>query len=221
VTGVLHYVDFAVKALDSARDPSDPHGSFSSVLSTASLDRDNERIDVGAFAPLPERIPIHTDHVHSTEGLIGSGTPYYDGSMLKVDGTFASTPKAQVIRKLVAEGHLRSMSVGFIRLDSKLDDQGVRHITAGELLEASFTTIPSQPDARVLAVRSGVGSRGASTLELRRLLLDAYRTLAETTLAETKHLERGANVPRITTAREARAAADEARRFVQSLKRRV
>ena len=109
--------------------------------------------DVGAFSPLPERIPIHVDHAISTEGLIGSGTPYYDGPMLKVDGTFASTPKAQVIRKLVAEGHLRSMSVGFIRLDSKLDDQGVRHITAGELLEASFTTIPSQPDARVLAVR--------------------------------------------------------------------
>jgi len=131
---------------------------------------------------------------------------------------FASTPKAQVIRKLVAEGHLRSMSVGFIRRDSKLDDEGVRHITAGELLEGSFCTVASNRDAQVLAVRSGVGSRGGpSTFELRRLLVDAYRTLAEATLAETKHLERRRNV---TTLREARVAAEEARRFVQSLNKR-
>jgi hypothetical protein len=126
-----------------------------------------------------------------------------------------------VIRKLVAEGHLRSMSVGFIRLESRFDDAGVRHITAGELLEASFTTIPSQPDARVLAVRSGAGARrGASTLEVRRLLLDAYRTLAEATLAETKHLDPRSRVPRITTLRDARNATANVRRFVQSLEER-
>jgi hypothetical protein len=104
------------------------------------------------------------------------------------------------------------MSVGFIRLDSKLDDGGVRHITAGELLEASFTTIPSQPDARVLAVRSGVGSRGgASTLEVRRLLLDAYRTLAEATLAETAETKHVDTTPRMTTTRDAR-------RFLRTMK---
>jgi hypothetical protein len=97
----------------------------------------------------------------------------------------------------------------------------VRHVTAGSLLEASFCTIGSNPDARVLAVRSGVGSRGgSSTFEERRLLLDAYRTLAEAKLKEAKHLDRRGTVPRITTTREARAVAAETRRFVQSLNRR-
>jgi hypothetical protein len=42
---------------------------------------------------------------------------------------------------------------------------------------------------------------------------------AALSLAETKHLDPRAKVPKITTTRGARAVANEAQRFVQSLRR--
>ena len=47
---------------------------------------------------------------------IGSGTPYYDGDTLKIKGTFASTDRAQEVRQLVTDGHIKAMSAGYLRL---------------------------------------------------------------------------------------------------------
>lgn len=129
----------------------DGPGEWSAVLSAPVLDRDNEVIAGKAFAadrPLPAIIPIHVDHDMSVRGLVGSARPYYDGDILKASGTFASTPYAQTVRTMVLEGHLRTMSVGFMspRVEMR---EGKRTVVSAELLEGSFVTVPSNRDALV------------------------------------------------------------------------
>jgi HK97 family phage prohead protease len=133
-------------------DDGDP-GTFVAVISTDRLDRDGEKLAAGCFKPLPEMVPCHVDHVFSVDSLVGSGRPYYEAGELRMKGTFASTAKAQEVRELVRSRHLNAMSVGFIRQKTE-KQKGVPVVTRGTLLEASFVTIGSQPDARILAVRA-------------------------------------------------------------------
>jgi phage head maturation protease len=101
----------SVKAIGS--DDEFP-GMFEAIASTTALDRDGEVVAKGALEPLPATVPIHVDHRMDSEGLVGTGRPSYTANgALKVTGTFAGTPRAQIIRQLVREGHLSSMSVGF------------------------------------------------------------------------------------------------------------
>ena len=129
-----------------------PNGEFEVILSAATLDRDGEVIDSKAFEPLPESIPFHA--FHDFHDPIGRGTPFYDGDVLKAKGVYASTPRAQEIRTLVAEGIIGHTSVGFMAADRKDADDGTPHITRGELLEGSFVSVPSNRQAEVLMAKS-------------------------------------------------------------------
>lgn len=135
-----------------------PNGAFEVVLSAATLDRDGEIIDSRAFEPLPDHIPFDIDHDMTVKGTIGSGTPFYaeDGS-LRVKGTFASTPLAQEVRTLVSEGHIRTTSVTFMSAERMPADKSVDHVphvTKAELLNGTFTPIPSNREAVVLSAKS-------------------------------------------------------------------
>jgi HK97 family phage prohead protease len=135
-------------------DSEDPAGSFVAVLSAPTLDRDGEIIDSGAFLPLPDHIPIDVDHGMDTRSTVGSGRPYYDGDLLMFEGRFASTPLGQETRTLVTEGHVRKMSVAFMGAKRSEDDDGITHITKGELLNAAVVSIPSNRDADILAAKA-------------------------------------------------------------------
>jgi HK97 family phage prohead protease len=135
-------------------DTEDPAGAFVAVLSAPTLDRDGEIIDAGAFEPLPEHIPIDVDHGMDTRSTVGSGRPYYDGDLLMFEGRFASTPLGQETRTLVTEGHVRKMSVAFMGAKRSEDDDGITHITKGELLNAAVVSIPSNRDADILAAKA-------------------------------------------------------------------
>jgi len=132
-----------VKAVDAT-------GGWTAVASTPSVDRDDEVLQARCFVPLPEQVPVRSAHFGGEQ--VGSGRPYYVGDRLQIDGTFASTSKAQEVRTLVKEGHLTTMSVVFRPLTDRRVD-GRRHIVTGELLAVDWAEIPSQRDARVLAVR--------------------------------------------------------------------
>jgi phage head maturation protease len=108
---------------------SHPNGTFDVILSAPTLDRDGEVIDSRAFDPLPDHIPFDVDHSMTVAGTVGSGTPYYaeDGT-LRVKGSFASTPLAQEVRTLVAEGHIRTTSVTFMAATGRPDEKGVQHV---------------------------------------------------------------------------------------------
>jgi len=129
-----------------------PNGEFEVILSAQTLDRDGEVIEAKAFEPLPESIPFHA--FHDFHDPIGRGAPFYDGDVLKARGVYASTPRAQEIRTLVAEGIIGHTSVGFMSAARKDGEDGTPHITNGELLEGSFVSVPSNREAAVLAAKS-------------------------------------------------------------------
>lgn len=159
-----------VKSADGDNED-DQFGSFDVVLSAPTLDRDGEVIDSRAFEPLPEHITFDVDHGMSTSTTVGSGTPFYDDEgNLRVRGTFSSIPRAQEVRTLVREGHIRTTSVAFMSSE-RADLDGVPHITRAELLNGAFVAIPSNRQAVVLdakAFEEKSGSRNSSK-DLERL----------------------------------------------------
>lgn len=195
----MKYLDAEVKAIDD-----NGPGEFTAIASTPSLDRDRERILKGAFLPLPPSLPIHVDHKMSSEGIVGSGRPYYEDDRLMVHGRFASTSKAQAIRTLVTEGHMGFVSVGF--MDTKRDDKDRNLIVSAELLEISLVTVPSNRDARVLAAKRHSGSavtearRAAIRSMVELALFDAKQALSVDTRETVRKAERLLDSPQMVLA---------------------
>lgn len=167
-----------VKAVDSE----DPNGEFEVILSAPTLDRDGEVIDAKAFDPLPDHITFDIDHGMSVATTVGSGVPAYDGDLLKVRGTYSSIPRAQEVRTLVKEGHIRTTSVAFMGATREVKD-GVPHIVKAELLNGAFVPIPSNREAAVLVAKSHQATTqtqrkaiAGSFEERRDLLTEAVRT---------------------------------------------
>lgn len=140
-----------VKAVEDA--DGDPNGEFDVILSAPTLDRDGEVIDAKVFEPLPDHITFDIDHGMSTATTVGSGVPFYDGDVLRVKGTYSSIPRAQEVRTLVREGHIRTTSVAFMSAEREEKD-GVPHIVKAELLNGAFVPIPSNRESRVLTSKS-------------------------------------------------------------------
>ncbi len=135
-------------------DTKEPAGEFEAILSMPTLDRDGEVIDPRAFEPLPEHITIDVDHGMTTDTTDGSGQPFYDGDTLMFRGTFSTLPRAQEVRTLVTEGHVRKMSVAFMNALREDDDSGITHIRRAELLNAAIVPIPSNREASILAAKA-------------------------------------------------------------------
>lgn len=143
--------------IKSTSGTKDGVGSFEAVLSMPTVDRDNEVIDARAFDPLPDHITIDIDHAMTVEKTVGSGTPYYDeAGILRFKGTYASHPLAQMVRGLVDEKHIRTMSVAFMPGGEWEFDQkdGKNHLRKGELLNAGIVGIPSNREALITASKS-------------------------------------------------------------------
>jgi HK97 family phage prohead protease len=159
-------------------------GEFEAIISAPTLDRDGEVIDKGAFEPLPDSIPIHA--YHDFGDPVGRGSPYYEDEILKIKGVFSSIPRAQEMRTLVSEGVVASMSVGFMAADRK-DVEGVPHVTAAELLEASFVSVPSNREAAVLLAKKYDEKAGARNSGPDYDRLQQIHDLSVANGAECKH----------------------------------
>ena len=141
-----------VKAVEDAEG--DPNGEFDVILSAPTLDRDGEVIDAKVFEPLPDHITFDIDHGMSTATTVGSGKPFYDeNGFLRVKGTYSSIPRAQEVRTLVREGHIRTTSVAFMGAVREEKD-GVPHVVKAELLNGAFVPIPSNRESQVLSAKS-------------------------------------------------------------------
>ena len=123
-------------------------GEFDLLLSNGIKDRDGEVLAPGDWVvPLPDVIPINLNHSEDVAKIVGSGQPFIDpDGNLRVRGKFADTDQAQHIRQLVTGGHLRSVSVEFLR------HAGGRN----ELVGGAFVNVPANPQARVLASKSAL-----------------------------------------------------------------
>jgi len=133
----------------------DGPGEFEAIISTAALDRDGEILDAGWWDPLPESIPIHMDHrVSDVRAVVGRAVPFAEDGLLKARGPYASTPDAQLMRTLVGEGMVTTMSVGYRQAVYKDDESGTPHLKSGELVEASFVSMPANTEAMVTMAKA-------------------------------------------------------------------
>ena len=91
-------------------------GSFEVVLSAPTKDRDGETLLPEEWKqPLPDHITFDVDHGMSVAATVGSGVPTLnDAGELVVAGTYSSLARAQEVRTLVNEGHIKTTSVAFM-----------------------------------------------------------------------------------------------------------
>ena len=134
-------------------------GSFEVVLSTPAKDRDGDELSIEDWKqPLPEHITFDMDHGMSVEKTIGSGVPSIEDGRLIVRGSYSSLPRAQEVRTLVSEGHIRTTSVAFA--SEKVTKDGKTR-TQRELLNGAFVAIPSNTEAVVLSAKAGARHNAA------------------------------------------------------------
>jgi hypothetical protein len=139
-------------------------GTFEVVLSAPTKDRDGDTLLPEDWkTPLPDHITFDQDHLMSVAGTVGSGVPRIDekSGQLVVSGTYSSLARAQEVRTLVNEGHIRTTSVAFMSEKSQKD--GVT-VTKRELLNGAFVAIPSNREALVLSskgVKAGARNSAA------------------------------------------------------------
>lgn len=151
---VLKNVLAAIRPAEDVSEKEAPHGAFDVILSTPTKDRDGEEVGANEWKmPLPEHITFDADHGMSVATTVGSGRPELqpDGT-LRVRGTYASIPRAQEVRALVNEGHIRTVSVAFMR-HTKAGEKGGQRIER-ELLNGAFVAIPANPEAVVLSSKT-------------------------------------------------------------------
>jgi HK97 family phage prohead protease len=151
-------------AITKAPDSTEGPGTFEAILSAPTKDRDGDTLLSSEWkTPLPARITVDIDHDMSVRGTIGSAVPWIDDDgNLRISGTFASTPLAQEVRTLMAEGHIDKTSVAFMS-DPATQKDG-KTVRMRELLNAAVVAIPSNREAAVLGVRAfKSGARNSKT----------------------------------------------------------
>lgn len=150
----------ATKAVEATVRPVEsehPHGEFEVILATDDLDRDGENLWADEWqTPLPDKVHFDTDHAFnkgmSVPLTAGSAKPEIneDGQIV-CRGVYAGTEHGQLVRQLVNEGHVWQASAAFI--EHKSADG---HVTR-ELLNATFTGVPANPEAVVTSSKAAKG----------------------------------------------------------------
>jgi hypothetical protein len=148
-------------------------GSFEVVLSAPTEDRDGETLLPEEWKqPLPGHITFDVDHGMSVASTIGSGVPRIDeetGNLI-VAGSYSSLPRAQEVRTLVNEGHIRTTSVAY--MEDELPQKDGKHRIERELLNGAFVAIPSNREALVLAskgVKLGARNSAADAADIQSI----------------------------------------------------
>jgi HK97 family phage prohead protease len=111
-------------------------------------DRDGDTVLPGAFAECIPRFmknPVMlADHRNSVASVVGHFTVVReDRAGLYIEGILSNSPEVAHVRALVAEGHLKTMSMGGMFF-YKEDGTTIRKV---ELYEGTLTPVPANPDA--------------------------------------------------------------------------
>lgn len=137
-------VDSTIKSADTDT------GTFEVIITTENLDRYQEVISIDGWEldHYLNNPVVLWGHDHSK--LIGVCTSLTkrDGKLV-AKGKFAPTEEGQEKRKLYEQGFLKATSVGFIEKEREGN-----LITKAELLEFSFVSVPANPYALSLAIKT-------------------------------------------------------------------
>lgn len=134
--------DFEIKSVDE-------NWTFKVIASDETVDRAGEVIKIDGWDfknYMKNPIMLFWHDYWNIESVAGKATNIYvEGKKLIVEGIFAWTEKAQMLRKLYDEGIINTVSVGFIPKERDANNPSV--ITKSELLEVSFVPVPANPNA--------------------------------------------------------------------------
>lgn len=137
-------------------------GEFEVILSAPTKDRDGDTLLSDDWKlPLPDHITFDQDHGMSVASTVGSGVPTIDpetGNLI-VRGTYSSLDRAQEVRTLVNEGHIKTTSVAFMTEKQATKDGKSRNVR--ELLNGAFVAIPSNREALVMTSKAATAKAGA------------------------------------------------------------
>ena len=130
-------------------------GFLSTFKGTTESDREGDYVEPGAFTQTLEifrRNPVLlVDHRNSVENIAGSFTAVKETAQgLQVEARLSNAPTEIMrdVRAKVAEGHIRSLSMGGV-FHYNTDGRGIFKV---DLYEGSLVAIPANPDA-VFSVR--------------------------------------------------------------------
>jgi len=140
-------------------------GEFEVILSAQTLDRDDETLLQKDWkTPLPEHITFDVDHGMSVATTVGSGTPTFnDAGDIAVRGSYSSLQRAQDVRTLVNEKHIRTVSVAFMSTPST-EKGAPKGAKVRELLNGAFVAVPSNREALVLSSKGmKLGARNSAS----------------------------------------------------------
>jgi hypothetical protein len=176
-------------------------GSFEVILSAPTKDRDGDTLLPDEWKqPLPEHITFDSDHGMTVATTVGSGVPRIDEATgnLVVAGSYSSLPRAQEVRTLVNEGHIRTTSVAFMSEKTEKDGKSV---ATRELLNGAFVAIPANREALVLSSKGiKAGARNnASDLAAIQEIHDTATALG----ADCSGMAKSADAERLELARSA------------------
>jgi HK97 family phage prohead protease len=128
------------------------------VITSDAIDRQGEIVDVDGWdfkAYMQNPVILDSHRYGSIADIVGraTGEPRRQGNGWTVDVEFAETPMGDLARRLVEQGMLKAVSVGFRSLQRRPEKGLTRHIKT-ELLEVSLVSVPANPEA--LRVRSAL-----------------------------------------------------------------
>lgn len=117
------------------------------VASTETKDREGEVLPVagwelGNFKKNPVLLWSHQAHQLPIGKVLDV---FVEGKNLIADAVFAGHQFAQEVKKLVQEGFIKTVSVGFLPLENDANGNVIKQ----ELLELSFVNVPANPEAAV------------------------------------------------------------------------
>lgn len=186
-------VDSTIKSADADT------GTFEVIITTENLDRYQEVISIDGWEldHYLNNPVVLWGHDHSK--LIGVCTSLTkrDGKLV-AKGKFAPTEEGQEKRKLYEQGFLKATSVGFIEKEREGN-----LITKAELLEFSFVSVPANPYALSLAIKT---ERSIDELVIKGILTLKEVEEAEPTVTEPTETETPAEVtPELTDDQKALA----------------
>jgi HK97 family phage prohead protease len=126
--------------------------TFTAIASKEAVDRMGDIIKISGIKVdnyLKNPIVLFN---HDTNKIVGKAVDVLktsDSLIVKIQ--FANTPLAQEVKELVTEGFLNALSIGFMPLQYKPNDNGQGMVYESvELLEVSIVSVPANPEALVL-----------------------------------------------------------------------
>lgn len=117
-----------------------------------------------------------------------------DQDGLVVKGVLAPTPLGDEIHTLLKMEAVRGLSIGFVTKDQDFDDDGNRLIKEVDLWEVSVVSLPMNPLAQVVHVKSQLSAMGEyvpTAREFERILRDVgcSKSVAKRLIAQIKLLD--------------------------------